>query len=90
MEPDCTPRFSATRAPWDRSSSKSKAGSLLSSALLKEMVVSRTARHTSNAINPKELNALVQIDSTAAHLADTGIHRDTELTPAYRPHTGLR
>jgi hypothetical protein len=41
------------------------------------MVVSRTAMQTSNAINPKELNALVQIDSTAVSLVDIWIHRDT-------------
>jgi len=52
------------------------------------MVVSRTAMHTSNAMKPKELNALAQIDST---LPASLIVEQTDvklLTCAYRPRGG--
>jgi len=70
--PGCVAWISAISAPCDCSRSRSPVGSLLSSAAEKEMVVSRTATQTSSAINPNELNALVQTDSTLAPLSIIG------------------
>jgi len=75
-------------ASGDTSCNTAEGGFLRWSAILDDMVVSRTAMHTSNAMKPKELNALAQIDST---LPASLIVEQTDvklLTCAYRPRGG--